>query len=430
MYRDLEPTVIPSPLVSFAASDDEVAPAPAIIIVATGTQSVGIVLPPAAELGRRVAAAGRIQEITDERMSRDHATVARDRGVWVVTDLDSRNGTFVDGERITGETRRRGDVVVRLGHTVLALVGDGRGHPTADGDPIVGPELARAHDELRRHAATATALLVYGEPGAGKELAARTFHAAGPRAGGPFVSVNCAAIPEGVAPRLLFGGTKGAIATIGHLQMARGGTLFLDEIADLDAAAQLELERVLAQSTGELAIVAGAHELRSAVADNRFRSELYQRLLGCVVQLPPLRARKIDIARLVQHEVAAAAVRLGQPLAPHAKLLETCMLRFWPGNVRELRATVKHAANAAATAGRDVVRVEDLPETAGLAGSTSSGETAVERPKNARADLDRATLLAALARANGVVSVAARALGVHRSQLYKLMEEHGIAHDA
>jgi DNA-binding NtrC family response regulator len=421
--------MIPSAVVSIDASGDG-ASEPAIVMVASGTQAAGLVLPPSAELGRRVAAAGRTQEITDERMSRDHATVRRDQDLWVVTDLDSRNGTYIDGERVVGETRRRGAVVLRLGHTVFALLPDGRGQPAADGDPIIGPELARAHAQLREAAARAApVLLLYGEPGSGKELAARAFHAAGPRAAGPFVAVNCAAIPEGVAPRLLFGGTKGAINTIGHLQMARGGTLFLDEIADLDAAAQQELERVLAQGAPELAIVAGAHELRSAVSEKRFGEGLYQRLLARSVQLPPLRMRKVDIARLVQHEVSDAAARLGATLAPHAKLIETCMLRFWPGNVRELRATVKHAAGAAAADGRDTVRVEDLPETAGLSGGTASGETAVERPKNASPEIDRATLVAALARANGVVSVAARALGVHRSQLYKLMEQHGIVND-
>jgi len=423
--------MIPSRLVAIDASGDasgDEAIAPAIVMVASGAQPGALVLPPNAELGRRVAAAGRIQEITDERMSRDHATVTRDGELWVITDLDSRNGTFVDGERITGELRRRGNVVLRLGHTVFALLTDARDQPAHDGDPVVGPELARAHARIREHAAAA-ALLIYGEPGSGKELAARMFHAAGPRAAGPFVAVNCAAIPEGVAPRLLFGGTKGAIKTIGHLQMARGGTLFLDEIADLDDAAQVELERVLAQHADELAIVAGAHELRAAVSDKRFSAALYHKLIACAVQLPPLRLRKVDIARLVQREVADAAARSHKPLAPHAKLIETCMLRFWPGNVRELRATVKHAAGAAAAAERDVVRVEDLPDGAGLAGGTASGETAVERPKNAIVDIDRATLLAALERANGVVSVAARSLGVHRSQLYKLMEQHGIAHD-
>src|SRR5512138_3034020 len=141
-------------------------------MVATGTAPATLVLPPNAELGRRVAAAGATHEIDDDRMSRDHATVRFDNGMWVIRDLDSRNGTFVDGDRLIGEQRHRGDLTLRLGGTVFLLVGDGRGHPAATGDTIVGPELGRVHEEIRRHASGHT-LLVQGEPGAGKEVAAR-----------------------------------------------------------------------------------------------------------------------------------------------------------------------------------------------------------------------------------------------------------------
>src|SRR5512133_605627 len=110
-------------------------------MVATGTQLASLVLPPSAELGRRIVAGDRTREIEDERMSRDHALVAWERGTWTVTDRDSRNGTFVDGEKISGSSARRGDVVVRLGHTVFVLLADGRGHPMpSDGDTVVGPE--------------------------------------------------------------------------------------------------------------------------------------------------------------------------------------------------------------------------------------------------------------------------------------------------
>src|SRR5207237_537038 len=130
-------------------------------------------------LGRRIAAAGHAHEVNDERMSRDHATVTRDRDAWVITDLDSRNGTYVDGERITGMTKRRGDangdVVVRLGQSVFVLLADARGQPAADGDIVIGPELARAYEQIRRHASSDT-LLVHGESGSGKELAARLYH--------------------------------------------------------------------------------------------------------------------------------------------------------------------------------------------------------------------------------------------------------------
>jgi transcriptional regulator with PAS, ATPase and Fis domain len=416
---------------------------PGIVIVAIGTKSSSIVLPPTAELGRHVTAGKQTHEIDDERMSRDHATVRFERGVWVIADRDSRNGTFVNGERIHGETRAHGDVVVRLGHTLFMLLADARGQPAPDGEHVIGPELARAFEHVKRNATFET-LLIHGESGSGKELAARLYHEAGPRRSGPFEAVNCAAIPEGVAERLLFGAKKGAfsgaIDAIGHFQMAAGGTLFLDEIADLDLAVQAKLLRVLetrtvlpvGATTGttiDLGIVAASHrDLRSAVAAGAFRDDLYFRLARATVRLPPLRTRKVDIARLVQREVIA----VDRSLAAHPKLVELCCLRPWPGNVRELIAAIREAAQIALGAKRDVVRAEDIASTAGTPVTADGPPTAPEKAaaKSPQAvpmaDLDKATVEAAIARANGVISVAARNLGLHRTQLYRLMEKLGI----
>jgi transcriptional regulator of acetoin/glycerol metabolism len=262
--------------------------------------------------------------------------------------------TFVDGERIQGEVRRGGDVVVRLGHTVFVLVRDERGHGAEHpAQQVVGPELARI-DKVRQHAAGDT-LLIHGESGSGKELAARLYHDAGPRKAGPFVAINCATIPEGVAERLLFGAKKGAfsgaIEAAGHFQMAHGGTLFLDEIAELDPAVQAKLLRVLETrevvavgatlgTPVEVGIVAASHRsLPQLVAERRFRDDLYYRLALATVHLPPLRARKVDIARLVQRAIAAA----NRTLAPHARLIEACCTRPWPGNI---------ASSAAASSAR------------------------------------------------------------------------------
>ncbi len=423
-----------------SSSTDESA-VPAIVMVASGASPASLVLSVPAELGRRIAASGKLHEVNDERMSRDHATVSIDRGLWLIADRDSRNGTFVDGERVQGEVRRRGDVVVRLGHTLFILVGDGQGrdHDGPD-DQVIGPELARTYSEVQRHAASAT-LLIHGESGCGKELAARRYHQAGPRSAGPFIAVNCAAIPEGVAERLLFGSKKGAfsgaIDAIGHFQMAHGGTLFLDEIADLDPAVQAKLLRVLetrevvpiGATNGtpiEVGIVAASHrELRQAVAERTFREDLYYRLALATVHIPPLRARKVDIVRLVQREVAAVS----RKLAPHAKLVEVCCIRPWPGNVRELRGAVRQAAQKAMATGREIVRADDLAATAGMPLGSAPGEPAVERQRPTIGELDKDTVVAALARANHVKSAAARALGLHRTQLYRLMDKYGIVRD-
>jgi len=425
---------------SNARGDDSVTPA--IVMIATGTQPAALVLPPPAELGRRIMAGAQSHEVGDERMSRDHAVVTWESGEWSIRDLESRNGTFVEGERISGEVRRRGDTVLRLGHTVFLLLADGRGHPAPEGEHVVGPELARVHDQIRR-VAGGDVLLLHGEPGTGQELAARVFHESGPRRAGPFVAVNCASMPTGVAERLLFGARKGAssgalsgaIAAIGHLQMANGGTLFLDEIASLDPTLQAKLLRVVetrevvsvgatAGETIEIGIAAATHrELRAAVAERRFGAALYERLSQATVHLPPLRERKVDLARHVQREIAAAP----GGLSPHPKLIEACCLRPWPGNLRELRAGIRRAAAAAAQAGRTVVLSDDLDPAAGKP-VTLTGETAVDR-QLVPADIDKDAVTSALARANGVVSVAARILGVHRTQLYRLMAEHGIATD-
>ncbi len=416
----------------------EGAATPAILMIATEMQPAALVIAPPAELGRRIVAEAQSHEIGDERMSRDHAVVAWEDGAWRIRDLDSRNGTFVDGERISGEVRRHGNLILRLGHTLFALLADGRGHPAPEGEHVVGPELARAYDQIRRSAGS-DVLLLYGEPGSGKQLAARVFHGAGPRRAGPFVAVNCAAMPEGMADRLMFGAKKGAIEAIGHFQMASGGTLFLDEIVDLDATLQTKVLRAIetrevlplgasAVTPLELGIVvATQRELRAVIAERKLGDGLFQRIARTTVHLPSLRERKVDLARLVQREVAAAGAAAGRKLGPHPRLVESCWLRPWPGNIRELRGAVQRAASIALGGGRDVVRLEDLDPGAGKS-VTLTGETAVDRPI-LPAELDKDTLIKALARANGAVSVAARALGVHRTQLYRLMAKHGIARD-
>jgi len=415
---------------------------PTILMIATEMQPAAVVITPPAELGRRIVTGTQSFEVGDERMSRDHAVVAWEDGVWRIRDLESRNGTYIDGERISGEVRRRGELLLRLGHTLFALLADGRGHPAPDGEHVIGPELARAHERIRR-CASGDVLQLYGEPGSGKELGARVFHAAGPRRDGPFVSVNCAAMPEGVAERLLLGARRGAFAgaieAIGHFQMASGGTLFLDEFSDLDSAVQAKILRIAethqllpvgAQSATPIDIgivVAGMRDLRAAASERWLSDELFQRFTRATVHLPPLRDRKVDLARLVQREIAAAARAAGRSLAPHPKLIESCWLRPWPGNVRELRGAVQRAAATALAAARDVVRAEELDPVAGKP-VTQTGETAVDRPI-LPAEIDKDTLIKALTRANGVVSVAARALGLHRTQLYRLMARHGIARD-
>ncbi len=410
-------------------SNDDVS-TPAIVMIANGA-ATPLMLPANADLGRVVKAEGTTHEIVDERMSRDHATVRWDHGTWTIHDLDSSNGTYVNAERVHGEVKRRGDVVVRLGHTIFVLVADGRGHPGISDGSVVGPELARVYDQIRRLAQQGAGLLmVQGGAGSGKQYAARVYHAASPRSG-PFNTVNCLGL-QGVADRLIFGGKKGVVEMIGHLQMARGGTLYLAGLGDLDPAAQGSLVKLLAQRESgaiDTNIVCSGYDLRLAVADHRVREDLAEKLSSFTVVLPPLRTRRVDLIRLMQLEAAEFGRSHGVELELHPRLIEACVVRPWPGNVRELRAAVTFAASRAIADRRTLLRPEDLLDAAGLPPGASSAETAVERKSGGPIEHTPASLTSTLQRADGSLAVAARMLNLHRTQLAKLLEDAGIAYE-
>ncbi len=355
------------------------------------------------ELGR--------DQIDDDSVSRKHAFVAFD-GRWTVRDLGSRNGTWLDGEKVDGERVRGAAKLLRLGRVVALLVADVTPFAAGvrvEGDLVIGPRLAAAWQAIAVAARAGDVVHVRGETGAGKELAAARFHA--DSGGGPMVPVNCAAIPEGLAERLLFGAVKGAYSgaerdTDGYVQAADGGTLFLDEIAELDPQVQAKLLRVLESREVmplggvrahkvALRVVSATHrDLRDAVAEGEFRDDLYFRLGRPEVVLPALRDRLEELPWLIAR--AAGDVKV------QASYVEACALRPWPGNVRELLVETRRAAHAA----RDGLSAVDLDPRAGTA-------LRVE-PAAAR---DDAAIEQALADAGGNVTAAARALGMHRNQL-------------
>src|SRR6185437_732837 len=193
--------------------------------------------------------------VDDDRVSRRHTRVARKGAGVRITDLESRNGTFVDAQRITDEVYPKPPRILRLGQSLLLFVADLRpylsGGVEVGADEVVGPVLRRVRQQIVQSAEAGDSLLLTGPSGAGKELAARAFHAAS-GAKGPFVAVNCATIPTGLAERILFGTRKGTYSGAtadadGYVQAADGGTLFLDEVAELDIAVQPKLLRVLEQ---------------------------------------------------------------------------------------------------------------------------------------------------------------------------------------
>ncbi len=390
--------------------------------------------PPGLLLGRET-----LDAADDERLSRRHAQVRWNGSAFEVADLGSRNGTFVGGTLVVdGEVTVSPSVVVRVGRTVCLLVRDVQpyvdGEITTEDGVIVGPILRKVWEAAERAARAGASLLVTGESGAGKELAAQAFHHASKRTG-PLVAVNCAAIPAGVAERLLFGAKKGAYSgadrdAIGYLAAADGGTLFLDEIAELDLQVQAKLLRVL--ETGELlplgaarpqsisirVVAATLRDLRAAVEAGRFRDDLYFRIGRPEVHVPPLRERPEELVRMVAHITQAIGIR------PHPAMIEACLLRPWPGNVRELLGEVRRAAQLAVEAGRQVVRVEDLDEHAGrLIGATAVEHGTGAGPRKPAPLPSHDTILSALREEGGNVTAAAKRLGLHRNQLRRYMSK-------
>jgi transcriptional regulator with PAS, ATPase and Fis domain len=409
-------------------------PEPGAVIVFSGDQPAGRAVPAGAGgviLGRDLLG----EHSTDDRISREHTRVRWIDGTFEITDLASHNGTFVAGMAVTGSIRVAPPAVVRTGRTLTLLVADVRryqeGTVAVEDGAVVGPSLAPAWRTIRRAAQSGKTLLLTGESGTGKELGARAFHAAAGGDPARFVAVNCAAIPEGVAERLLFGTRRGAYSGAdrdaeGYLAAADGGTLFLDEIAELDLAVQAKLLRVL--ETGELLPLGAAHpqpvslrvvaatlrDLRTAVVAEKFREDLYYRIGRPEVHLPPLRQRLEEVPWLIARQLGASA------LTAHPSLVEACLLRPWPGNLRELLAEIQRAGAAALDADRTLVRAKDLDERAGMSlgeRGTASAAPAPTAPRKSTALPDRDTIQAALRAADGNVTAAARALGVHRNQL-------------
>jgi len=231
------------------------------------------------------------------------------------------------------------------------------------GPTIVGthPKLRAALGLLARVAPTESTVLLTGESGTGKELFARAIHQLSPRRKGPFVALNCAAIPQGLVENELFGHEKGAFTgadrrQAGRFESADGGTLFLDEIGELDPAVQGKVLRVLEERTFERVgggrtrtadvrlVAATNRDLEAMVAEGRFRSDLYFRLAVFPIELPPLRSRASDIPLLTRHLLARIAERHGRTApVPDEAVLEMLAERAWTGNVRELANVLERA---------------------------------------------------------------------------------------
>jgi transcriptional regulator with GAF, ATPase, and Fis domain len=301
--------------------------------------------------------------VQDSTVSRVHAELeVRQDGLWL-RDLQSRNGTFIEGLQVTG-ARVPDRAKIRVGSTELVVDYDlAKKRPIEiwqndSFGKLVGTSvpMRELFASLARVAPMDAPALIHGETGTGKELVARAIHDNSPRANKPFVVVDCAALPENLLDAELFGHAKGAFtgaigARTGAIEAAEGGTVFLDEIGELPIAMQPKLLRVLESHTvrrlGEsthrnvdVRFISATHrDLLAMVGRGEFREDLYFRLAVIPVEVPPLRERKEDIELLVNHFLR----RGGADGRVDPQLLRELIDRPWRGNVRELRNFVDRA---------------------------------------------------------------------------------------
>jgi DNA-binding NtrC family response regulator len=283
-------------------------------------------------------------------------------------------------------------------------------------------------------------VLVRGETGSGKELVARALHYDGRRADGPFIEINCSALPQQLVEGELFGHERGAFTDakekrIGLVEAAHGGTLFLDEIGDLEPAVQVKLLKVLEDRTVrrlgavrerqvDVRFVAATHRpLEDLVKEGKFRADLYYRLSVVTLAVPPLRERAGDIEQLAQHFLAFHGQRYGRRgLKLDEAALALLRRHPWPGNVRELRNAIEQAVLAAGQ-GMDVGAAQIA-----LAPPPVSARPAadVAGPPQSLPEMERETLVRALDQTAGNVSRAARLLGISRDTMRYRMAKHGL----
>ena len=307
-----------------------------------------------------------------------------------------------------------------------------------------GDAMKRVMEQIAKVAPTETRVCILGETGTGKELVARTLHERSLRASGPFIAVNCAAVPAELIESELFGHEKGSFTGaagrhLGKFELAQHGTLFLDEIGDMPLAMQAKLLRVLEEKEIERiggekpvavdvrVIVATHRNLEELVRAGQFRQDLFHRIYVFPIVLPPLRERGQDVAALVQHFAAQVSSANGwKPATFSPEAIEALKSYAWPGNVRELRNVVERLmllANDGAVSGDEAQAVLSPVGATKAAGGVSLGSG----PLHERvAQFEKEVILAELKKNHFNVTSTAKALGLERSHLYKKAEQLGV----
>jgi len=388
--------------------------------------------------------------VPDPKMSREHARITAQGDRFEIEDAGSTNGTIVDGDPLAPGARRalRDGALLELGQTIFVFrkleadaaphAGDLEPEPTTrTGFTTLDPELARRLGLLARVAASPMSILLLGETGTGKEVLARGIHELSQRPG-PFVAVNCGAIPPNLVESHLFGHVKGAFSGAvkdepGMVRSASFGTLLLDEIGDLPISAQAALLRVLQErevrpvgsahaSKIDVRIVAATHRPLDGLVEKAFRRDLYARLAGYVFSLVPLRERLVDLGLLTASMLASGDLVTRAGLRIHRDALRAMFHHEWPMNVRELSQCL---GVASALADDGVITVAELPPAL-RRHAPPDQDAHAERTLSEEDETLRKELLARFEEANGNVSDVARAMGKARQQIQRWVRRFAI----
>jgi transcriptional regulator with GAF, ATPase, and Fis domain len=383
--------------------------------------------------------------LRDPTVSRLHVVVRVEDDRIRVTDAGSRNGTLVDGIRVLDAYARPDSLLILGGTTVrLRMLEESVEVPLSARERVgrmIGASVAmrRAFAIVERAARTDATVLIEGETGTGKELAAEAIHVESRRSAGPFQVFDCSAVSASLIESELFGHVRGAFTGAvaerrGAFEAASGGTLFLDEIGELPLDLQPKLLRALEQRQVrrvgsneslhvDVRLVAATNRALAVEVDRgRFREDLYYRLAVIPLRLPPLRERLGDVPLLVRHFEMQIRARLGRragPLLPEA-LVESLATRAWPGNLRELRNEVARALSLGPEAGRSA----PPPAPAGEA-EVDITELLISGRERVAEAYERAYVLSVLRQAGGNISRAAELAGVNRKFIQRAMKRYG-----
>jgi Nif-specific regulatory protein len=416
--------------------------------------------------------------LDDPAASRRQSLIRADEDGYLVSDLGSANGTFLNASRVLAPARLENGDLITIGSTRITFLSDPAREPHDDepaddstrvrqdaraGGVLLGASAAMEElfHLIEKASASPLPTLLEGETGTGKELVARAIHQASRTGKGPFLPVNCAAVPENLLESELFGHRRGAFtgATGDHeglFEAAQGGTVFLDEIGEMALAMQPKVLRVLQE--GELTRIGEIRprkvDFRLVAATNRnlldevelgnFRGDLFYRISAFPIRIPTLRERRDDIPLLAESFLAVAARRQGKRVGPlSADALRALVAFDWPGNVRELQNEVQRAV-ALASSGDEIglehlspklthggrPAAEDTAEPSGTPGdpgdTATDGQAAPSSLRDARNAFESRFIAEVLEQQGGSVLRAARVLGLTRAGLYKKLKEYGL----